>query len=165
LGSKFGYILIYVLCTLSIFFFALGGRASRLWIKWFKWMFFIYKMRVDTYFLFASVIYKIIEVHFVSQITMVVHVHVGWLDCPSSGQEICCMIPSKVPLGESFNDCIPPGKRYSFKQVIHQQRVLGRKVSRIYSENVILHLNFCFCFLFFFVIEFSSTFILRTGVI
>ncbi|KAL3037941.1 hypothetical protein AAZX31_01G101000 [Glycine max] len=55
----------------------------------------------------------------------------GWLDCPSSGQEICCMIPSKVPLGESFNDCIPPGKRYSFKQVIHQQRVLGRKLGLV----------------------------------
>jgi hypothetical protein len=65
----------------------------------------------------------------------------GWLDCPPSGQEICCMIPSKVPLGESFNDCIFPGKRYSFKQVIHQQRVLGRKVSRTYPKNVILHLG------------------------
>jgi len=65
----------------------------------------------------------------------------GWLDCPPSGQEICCMIPSKVPLGESFNDCIFPGKRYSFKQVIHQQRVLGRKVSRTYPKNVILHLD------------------------
>ncbi|GAU13939.1 hypothetical protein TSUD_262660, partial [Trifolium subterraneum] len=55
----------------------------------------------------------------------------GWLDCPASGQEICCMIPSKVPLGESFNDCIFPGKRYSFKQVIHQQRVLGRKLGLV----------------------------------
>ncbi|XP_024637704.1 mRNA-capping enzyme isoform X2 [Medicago truncatula] len=55
----------------------------------------------------------------------------GWLDCPPSGQEICCMIPSKVPLGESFNDCIFPGKRYSFKQVIHQQRVLGRKLGLV----------------------------------
>ncbi|KAK7256866.1 hypothetical protein RIF29_30409 [Crotalaria pallida] len=55
----------------------------------------------------------------------------GWLDCPSFGQEICYMIPSKVPLGESFNDCIAPGKRYSFKQVIHQQRVLGRKLGLV----------------------------------
>ncbi|KAJ7950192.1 mRNA-capping enzyme [Quillaja saponaria] len=55
----------------------------------------------------------------------------GWLDCPSFGQEICGMIPSKVPLGESYNDCIPPGKRYSFKQVIHQQRVLGRKLGLV----------------------------------
>ncbi|CAL5192252.1 unnamed protein product [Lathyrus oleraceus] len=55
----------------------------------------------------------------------------GWLDCPSSGQEIFGMIPSKVPLGESFNDYIFPGKRYSFKQVIHQQRVLGRKLGLV----------------------------------
>ncbi|XP_052175702.1 uncharacterized protein LOC127790300 [Diospyros lotus] len=55
----------------------------------------------------------------------------GWLDCPSFGQEIGCIIPSKVPLGESFNDYIPPGKRYSFKQVIHQQRVLGRKLGLV----------------------------------
>ncbi|BBH06237.1 mRNA capping enzyme family protein [Prunus dulcis] len=55
----------------------------------------------------------------------------GWLDCPASGQEIFCMIPSKVPLGESYNDCVPPGKRYSFKQVIHQQRVLGRKLGLV----------------------------------
>ncbi|TXG72886.1 hypothetical protein EZV62_001465 [Acer yangbiense] len=52
----------------------------------------------------------------------------GWLGCPALGQEISCIIPSKVPLGEFFNDCIPPGKRYSFKQVIHQLRVLGRKI-------------------------------------
>ncbi|KEH23126.1 putative mRNA (guanine-N(7)-)-methyltransferase [Medicago truncatula] len=55
----------------------------------------------------------------------------GWLDCPSSGQEIFGMIPSKVPLGESFNDYILPGKRYSFRQVIHQQRVLGRKLGLV----------------------------------
>ncbi|XP_019432012.1 PREDICTED: mRNA-capping enzyme-like isoform X2 [Lupinus angustifolius] len=55
----------------------------------------------------------------------------GWLECPSFGQEIYCMVPSKVPLGESFNDCIAPGKRYSFKQVIHQQRVLGRKLGLV----------------------------------
>ncbi|KAJ4834759.1 hypothetical protein Tsubulata_012596 [Turnera subulata] len=56
----------------------------------------------------------------------------GWLDCPSVGQEIIgCIIPSKVPLGEAYNDCIPPGKRYSFKQVIHQQRVLQRKLGLV----------------------------------
>lgn len=54
---------------------------------------------------------------------------VGWLDCPAFGQEINFIIPSKVPLGESFNDLVAPGKRYSSRQVIHQQRVLGRKVS------------------------------------
>ena len=47
---------------------------------------------------------------------------VGWLDCPPAGQEINGIIPSKVPLGESFNDLVAPGKRYSSRQVIHQQR-------------------------------------------
>ncbi|KAJ6992975.1 mRNA-capping enzyme [Populus alba x Populus x berolinensis] len=55
----------------------------------------------------------------------------GWLDCPAFGQEINCIVPSKVPLGEAYNDCIPPGQRYSFKQVIHQQRVLGRKLGLV----------------------------------
>ncbi|GAV68537.1 DSPc domain-containing protein/mRNA_cap_enzyme domain-containing protein/mRNA_cap_C domain-containing protein [Cephalotus follicularis] len=55
----------------------------------------------------------------------------GWLDCPSAGHEIGCIIPSKVPLGEAYNDYIPPGRRYSFKQVIHQQRVLGRKLGLV----------------------------------
>uniref|UniRef100_A0A2C9VGJ7 Tyrosine specific protein phosphatases domain-containing protein n=1 Tax=Manihot esculenta TaxID=3983 RepID=A0A2C9VGJ7_MANES len=55
----------------------------------------------------------------------------GWLDCPASGQEIFGIVPSKVPLGEAYNDCIPPGRRYSFKQVIHQQRVLGRKLGLV----------------------------------
>ncbi|XP_019162351.1 PREDICTED: mRNA-capping enzyme-like isoform X4 [Ipomoea nil] len=55
----------------------------------------------------------------------------GWLDCPGSGQEIGCIIPSKVPLGDHFNDCIEPGKRYSFRQVLHRQRVLGRKLGLV----------------------------------
>ncbi|KAL2554749.1 mRNA capping enzyme family protein [Forsythia ovata] len=55
----------------------------------------------------------------------------GWLDCPAFGQEIGGLIPSKVPLGESFNDCVLPGRRYSFRQVIHQQRVLGRKLGLV----------------------------------
>ncbi|XVF78902.1 hypothetical protein PTKIN_Ptkin14bG0175100 [Pterospermum kingtungense] len=50
----------------------------------------------------------------------------GWLDCPPFGQEIGCIIPSKVPLGESY--CVLPGKRYSFKQVI---RWLGRKLGLV----------------------------------
>lgn len=55
----------------------------------------------------------------------------GWLDCPSYGNEILgILVPSKVPLGESFNEDIIPGKRYSSKQVVHQQRVLSRKVSK-----------------------------------
>ncbi|KAF8394951.1 hypothetical protein HHK36_018890 [Tetracentron sinense] len=55
----------------------------------------------------------------------------GWLDCPSSGQDIGYIIPSKVPLGESFNDCVIPGKRYSLRQVIHQQRVLQRELGLV----------------------------------
>ncbi|KAF3638817.1 putative pentatricopeptide repeat-containing protein, chloroplastic-like [Capsicum annuum] len=55
----------------------------------------------------------------------------GWLDCPAFGQEIGCIIPSKVPLDETFNDCVLPGKRYSFRQVLHQQRVLGRKLGMV----------------------------------
>ncbi|KAL3717058.1 hypothetical protein ACJRO7_008610 [Eucalyptus globulus] len=53
----------------------------------------------------------------------------GWLDCPAYGQEIFCLVPSKTPLGDGFD--IPPGKRYSFKQVLHQQRVLGRKIGLV----------------------------------
>ncbi|XP_035544420.1 mRNA-capping enzyme-like isoform X1 [Juglans regia] len=55
----------------------------------------------------------------------------GWLDCPAAGQEICYMIPSKVPLSEYYNGYVAPGKRYSFKQVIQQQRVLGRKLGLV----------------------------------
>lgn len=55
----------------------------------------------------------------------------GWLDCPAAGQNIGYIIPSKVPLGETFNDCIFPGKRYSLKQVIHQQKVLGRELGLV----------------------------------
>ncbi|CAN0879813.1 mRNA-capping enzyme [Linum grandiflorum] len=68
----------------------------------------------------------------------------GWLDCPPAGKEICGIVPSKVPLGEMFYEDVPPGKRYSFKQVIHNQRVSGRKLglvidltntTRYYSTN------------------------------
>lgn len=53
----------------------------------------------------------------------------GWLECPAFGQEIGCIIPSKVPLGET--DSIVPGKRYSFRQVKHQQRVSSRKLGLV----------------------------------
>ncbi|KAL7172339.1 hypothetical protein ACSBR2_031936 [Camellia fascicularis] len=68
----------------------------------------------------------------------------GWLDCPAYGNEIGGIIPSKVPLGESFNEYIHPEKRYSSRQVIHQQRQLGRELglvidltntSRYYPES------------------------------
>lgn len=47
----------------------------------------------------------------------------GWLNCPNFGQPIECMIPSKVPLDESYSDLVPPGRRYSSKQVINSLRV------------------------------------------
>lgn len=41
----------------------------------------------------------------------------GWLDCPRFGQEIgLFIIPSKVPLSESYNNEVPCEKRYTFKQ-------------------------------------------------
>lgn len=59
------------------------------------------------------------------------HLPDGWINCPAVGQPLANLIPSKVPLGEAFNDCITPGKRYSSKQVVHQQRVLGRDLGMI----------------------------------
>ncbi|XP_020252912.1 mRNA-capping enzyme-like [Asparagus officinalis] len=68
----------------------------------------------------------------------------GWLDCPSHGQPIGYMIPSKVPLDESYNDLVAPGKRYSSKQVINSlrrnQRELGLVIdltntTRYYSPS------------------------------
>lgn len=53
----------------------------------------------------------------------------GWLDCPAYGQAIGHIIPTKVPLSESFNHSIPAGKTHTPNQVIHQQRILGREVS------------------------------------
>ncbi|KAM0949321.1 putative mRNA (guanine-N(7)-)-methyltransferase [Dioscorea sansibarensis] len=55
----------------------------------------------------------------------------GWLDCPSAGQCIGLIVPSKVPLDESYNDCIPPGRRYSSKQVVNSQRRAGRDLGLV----------------------------------
>lgn len=55
----------------------------------------------------------------------------GWLDCPAYGTEIGFIIPSKVPLGESFNDNITTSKRYSPQQAINQQRRLGRELGLV----------------------------------
>ncbi|KAG9441683.1 hypothetical protein H6P81_017537 [Aristolochia fimbriata] len=55
----------------------------------------------------------------------------GWLDCPRYGQHIGPLIPSKVPLGESFNEFIEPGKRYSLKQVVHKHRVQGKEIGML----------------------------------
>ncbi|XP_054821835.1 uncharacterized protein LOC129320405 isoform X3 [Prosopis cineraria] len=54
----------------------------------------------------------------------------GWLGCPAYGQEIGCIIPSKVPLGESFDDIIT-SQKYSPKQAILQQRHLGRQIGLV----------------------------------
>ncbi|KMS97069.1 hypothetical protein BVRB_7g179300 [Beta vulgaris subsp. vulgaris] len=55
----------------------------------------------------------------------------GWLDCPKFGKEIGFIVPSKVPLDESYNDCIIPGKRYAFRQVYHLLRVKNIKLGMI----------------------------------
>ncbi|CAN8237588.1 unnamed protein product [Cochlearia groenlandica] len=55
----------------------------------------------------------------------------GWLDCPGFGLEIGHIIPSKVPLSEAYNEHVPPGKRYSFKQVVRNQRINGRNVGLV----------------------------------
>lgn len=55
----------------------------------------------------------------------------GWVGCPNFGENIGFIVPSKVPLGESFNDLIPPGRRYSFRQVFHQLRVKGIKLGMV----------------------------------
>ncbi|KAJ0520295.1 putative mRNA (guanine-N(7)-)-methyltransferase [Helianthus annuus] len=55
----------------------------------------------------------------------------GWLDCPPYGDAVDFIIPSKVPLGESFNDKIPYNKRYSPQQAIRHQRSLGRELGLV----------------------------------
>ncbi|KAG8044111.1 hypothetical protein GUJ93_ZPchr0047g2820 [Zizania palustris] len=52
----------------------------------------------------------------------------GWMNCPAFGEPIDKIIPSKVPLDETFNDSVPPGKRYSSKQVVNKQRKAGREI-------------------------------------
>ncbi|KAL2612317.1 hypothetical protein R1flu_024009 [Riccia fluitans] len=56
----------------------------------------------------------------------------GWLDCPSMG-EPCAgfLIPSKVPLGERFNEVIPPGKRFSRTHVLRAQRAHQREIALV----------------------------------
>ncbi|XP_038681823.1 mRNA-capping enzyme-like isoform X3 [Tripterygium wilfordii] len=54
----------------------------------------------------------------------------GWLHCPPHGHEIGCIIPSKVPLSESFDKYIS-GERYSPKHVIHKHRLLGKELGLV----------------------------------
>ncbi|KAJ7544361.1 hypothetical protein O6H91_09G075300 [Diphasiastrum complanatum] len=55
----------------------------------------------------------------------------GWVDCPPYGDPIGNLIPSKVPLGDLFNMQVDAGKRYSYKQVIRNQKALGREVAMV----------------------------------
>ncbi|OMO96009.1 hypothetical protein COLO4_15555 [Corchorus olitorius] len=56
----------------------------------------------------------------------------GWLDCPSLGHEILgCILPSKVPLSESYQGSIPPCKIYSFNQVIQWVENSGRNLGLV----------------------------------
>lgn len=56
----------------------------------------------------------------------------GWLGCPNiAHHDIGFIVASKVPLGESFNDCIAPGSRYAFRQVFHHVRVKGIKLGMV----------------------------------
>ncbi|WVZ78759.1 hypothetical protein U9M48_026415 [Paspalum notatum var. saurae] len=55
----------------------------------------------------------------------------GWLECPAFGEPIDNIIPSKVPLDETFNESVPPGKRYSSKQVLNKQRKAGREIGLV----------------------------------
>nr|GEV66436.1 retrovirus-related Pol polyprotein from transposon TNT 1-94 [Tanacetum cinerariifolium] len=52
----------------------------------------------------------------------------GWSQCPPYADALNFIIPSKVPLKESFNDKIIIHKRYSPQQAILQQRRLGREL-------------------------------------
>lgn len=56
----------------------------------------------------------------------------GWLDCPPFGRCIGgSIVPSKVPLDETYNDAVIPGRRYSSKQVISSQRRYFRELGLV----------------------------------
>ncbi|XP_062200440.1 uncharacterized protein LOC133903094 [Phragmites australis] len=55
----------------------------------------------------------------------------GWMECPAFGEPIHKIIPSKVPLDETFNESVPPGKRYSSKQVLNKQRKAGHDIGLV----------------------------------
>ncbi|PHU07282.1 hypothetical protein BC332_23771 [Capsicum chinense] len=54
----------------------------------------------------------------------------GWLYCPKYGDKIGLIIPSKVPLSESF-DKIPTGESFTPKDLIGSQRRLGREIGLV----------------------------------
>ncbi|KAJ4778570.1 mRNA-capping enzyme [Rhynchospora pubera] len=55
----------------------------------------------------------------------------GWLDCPPVGECIDKLIPSKVPLDDSYNDAVNPGNRYSSRQLINKQKKKGREIGLV----------------------------------
>lgn len=55
----------------------------------------------------------------------------GWLDCPPCGQNIDYLIPCKVPLDDSYNNSIPPGRRYSSRQVILQTKRQNKEIGLV----------------------------------
>ncbi|XP_062224488.1 uncharacterized protein LOC133923040 [Phragmites australis] len=55
----------------------------------------------------------------------------GWMECPAFGEPIQKTIPSKVPLDETFNESVPPRKRYSSKQVLNIQRKAGHDIGLV----------------------------------
>ena len=59
----------------------------------------------------------------------------GWI-VPGAGEPIASLIPSKVPLGEGYNEVLDAGKRYSRTHVIRHQQALGRKV-RVLSTSLL----------------------------
>lgn len=55
----------------------------------------------------------------------------GWIDCPETGHPIHGLIPSKVPLGSSFNEVIEAPKRYSVDDVCQHLHAQGRDVGMV----------------------------------
>ena len=59
------------------------------------------------------------------------------------GEPVANLIPSKVPLGETFNELIDAGKRYSKTHVVRHQQALGRKVSLWELDGLLFFLSDC----------------------
>ncbi|CAH9064345.1 unnamed protein product [Cuscuta epithymum] len=55
----------------------------------------------------------------------------GWSSCPPYGDNIGYIIPSKVPLTESFNKNISRIKRYTPSQAIYEQKCLCREIGLV----------------------------------
>lgn len=66
------------------------------------------------------------------------------MDCPGAGEPIASLIPSKVPLGEGYNEVLDAGKRYSRTHVIRHQQAVGRKV-RVLKSTLLLSSESILC--------------------